>query len=314
MVDGRAPRTHRVDEDRDFDDIALSEDERSYVAWGESGWELRSTVEFEHLNGASAPIESNMSSPDRAVSIESVRRFGKRGFLLLDGKGLARLDGATGEADLLEEVDCAWTPETNDHACVTALGRPDEPGQFLILRADGHAELWELKPDGALERIDETDFHSLIDDVYEGGEVAFRSDGRSVAVATRAGVFVWRPGEKEPVLLAGNAGGVGPYDGKGRFILFMEDGGDQLWDEDGADEPVTLYAADYVEKWTVDGRQLHGDTALGPVTYDVGLLTDASPDECRLLRARLPEVWDSLAPTFTVPSAADTAAPCPDQD
>ncbi|MEV1064924.1 hypothetical protein [Streptomyces sp. NPDC050263] len=246
------------------------------------------------------------------MKITSVRRFGTSDFLLLDGKGLSRLEGATGRVQRLDGVGCAWTTSAmSDRACLTAVGRPGHPGQFLVVRADGAAERWELRADGTTGKIDEEILSPVSDaEDYEAARrlALFRSDGRAVAVATGAGVYVWRIGRDHAELLADDVDLVDAYDERGLLVLSTADGEQQLRRDDGG-EPVPLFAADVV-RWVFDGRLLHGETALGRVTYDLGQLTgqaDAA-DVCKLMPRLDPQVWGSLRKALAV----GTSPPCQD--
>ncbi|WP_155054896.1 nSTAND1 domain-containing NTPase [Streptomyces blattellae] len=315
---GRGPRRHEVDRDTSFTEIEVSEDGRSFVAWGTVAWELRTTDGFRRLNDESpSAAKDGSSASDTDQEMESVRRFGHGDFLLLDGRGLAHLDGATGELDRLDEVGCARDEAPGDRACVTAVGRPHAPGEFLVLRADGDAELWRLKGDSSAAKVDGCAFPHLGD----ARSAVFRPDGRSVAVATGSGVFVWRPGERKPTLLAPGAGEVRAYGGDGHLVLTTPEDEDELWNDNGNGngngEPVKLhaYAFDHVKVWLFDGHFLHAETGLGSVTYDLDFLTGraTADDLCEPLPARLPGVWDNLLNTLDIPPAAEKDPPCPDR-
>jgi hypothetical protein len=119
---------------------------------------------------------------------------------------------------------------TSDRRCVTAVGRRHHPGQFLVLRADGTADLWELRQDGVTEKIDDETLSPLEEHMADQtpGLAVFRPDGRAVAVATRAGVFVWRIDERDSTLLTDDTSTVRAYGRGGFLVLSMNERQDQL--------------------------------------------------------------------------------------
>ncbi|MEV0635501.1 serine protease [Streptomyces sp. NPDC050619] len=311
VLDERGRRIHKADSDR-LSDVVVSEDGLSFVEWSEYGWNLRTTADFTSKNEKSPSSASDTPRPDSDMSIKSVQRFGKKDFLLLDGKGLARIDGATGDVRRLDNGSCAWTSATSYRACVTAVGRPDHPAQFLVLRADGTAELRELRRDGSVKKIDEKVFSPLAEYTATGRAAVFRSDGRAVAVTTEAGVSVWRIGEKEPTPVTNEIAGVYAYDEQGFLVLSSDDGKAQLWKDSGGD-PVKLYASDFAWTWGFDGHLLRGETPLGPVTYDLDHVAGrtTAAEVCGLLPPLPPGAWTSLLTTLKFPPDAEKSPPCP---
>lgn len=238
--------------------IVISQDSRSFVAWGSNDWDLRTVDGLNARNAKSSPPAEGTPDPESGSTISSVRRFGTGDFLILDGEGLARLEGATGRIRRLGGVQCG--PElADDHACMTAVGRPGHPGQFLVLRADGAAECWELRPDGRLELVDEETLSPVPDDVGASRLAVFRPDGRAVALATREGVHVWRIGAGRPALVSDDSRMVHAYGDRGLLVVADADGGQELVRDYGDDDPVPLHASDVVT-WVFDADVLHGET------------------------------------------------------
>lgn len=314
VLDADGLRRRRFDREDSLTEIVVSEDGRSFIAWGEAEWDMRTTAKLKRMSGA--VVEAGGSSPGNDVRIESVRRFGHTDFLLLDGKGLAHVDG-TGRFRRLDDVPCAWNSATGDDACITAVGRPDVPGEFLVLRADGAAELWRLVK-GRAKLVDHCEFPVPAKDVAVEDEslVLFRPDGRAVAVLTENGVSVWRLGKEKPGELVVDADGLAAYDRRGRLVLSVSDGQDQLWNDRGRDDSVQLPADDDVETWVFDGDRLTGETGLGRVTYDLGFLTSRTPadDLCKTLPPHVHGVWGDLLNTVDFPPGAHKAVPCPAGD
>lgn len=308
VLDAHSSRHRRIGERSSLHEIVVSEDGRSFVAWGETDWDWR-TTDFELRKGKTSPTADADSSPDMETRMAAVERFGRSDFLLLDGRGLAHLDGGTGEIDRLDDVKCAWNVVSSGRACVTAVGRPQRAGEFLLLRADGTAELWRLRGDGRAGKIDESAFPDL--DASE--EVMFRPDGKSVAAVTGRGVYVWRLAEEKPGILAPAATSVRAYDGEGHLVLTTGEWDGELWNDTGRGDPVELPAYDYTTVWGSDGHTLRGETALGPVIYDLDYLSGrADADEfCKTLPTRLVGVWLSLLDTADIPPEVDKSPPCP---
>ncbi|UPZ32034.1 hypothetical protein MUK60_32140 [Streptomyces sp. LRE541] len=297
--------------------VTVSEDGSALVDWHSEGWELRATDDLSLTEKQESPVRNGAVAASRELDLTAVRRYGPGDFLLLDRNGVSLLDGEGGDRSLLTELDCGWKSPTDSRACVEALARPGHRGELFVLRADGTVELWRVRGSHARE----TGVSAYIgplpgpeDDESPGAVV--RSDGAALAVTTRDGVSVWRPGQGKPALLATDAVVVGPYDRSGLMVLSPAtgDGPEEVWDDGSASNLVSLPVSHQVGAWLFTGRLLSGATGLGTLSYDLDRLKDGSTSRlCELLGPHPPDVRKSLPDWLDVPSGADMRPPCRDR-
>ncbi|MBQ0849999.1 serine protease [Streptomyces sp. BH-SS-21] len=296
------------------DDITVSADGDRLVDWYEDGWELRSTDDLVVTEKQKSPTRNGTVVADRSLGVTAVTRHGRDDFLLLDRSGVSLLDGTSGERSLLRELDCAWKSAMNRHACVAALGRPGHPRELFVLRADGSAELWRVRQ-GHAEKTETSARIGplLVDDPdYAPTHAVVRSDGAALAVTTRDGVFVWRPGHGKPALLSAGSTLVGPYDESGLLVLSPAgDNPEEVWDDGSASKVASLPVSYQVGAWLFTGRLLSGATEMGLLSYDLRRLKDNSTSRlCQLLGPNPPDIRKSLPDSFDVPPGADMRPPC----
>ncbi|PSM41932.1 hypothetical protein C6Y14_18170 [Streptomyces dioscori] len=314
VADAHGLRREKVSPAFAADRITASEDGSGLVDWHEDGWELRTTSDLALRAKEESPTRNGTVVADRSLGITAVTRYGRGDFLLHARSGVSLLDGDSGERGLLRELGCAWKSAMNRHACVAALGRPGHPQELFVLRADGSAELWRVRQ-GHAER---TGTSARIDPLPFGeqgswsADAVVRSDGASLAVTGRDGVFVWRPGHGRPALLSAGSTLVGPYDRSGLLVLSPAgDNPEEVWDDGSASKVVSLPVSHQVRAWLFIGHRLSGATELGTFSYDLRRLKDGSTSRlCELLGPNPPDIRESLPNSFDVPPGADMRPPC----
>ncbi|MEU3250296.1 trypsin-like peptidase domain-containing protein [Streptomyces sp. NPDC006997] len=269
------------------------------VGWRTDGWAL-------HGGDRLARVAADADRAGHPVEVDDVQPYGATDFLLLTGEGLVLLDGRTGARRPLPEVGCVRRTRPEQRGCVQVVGRPGHEGQFLVLRDDGGAELWRLR--GRAVSRGPTAVLTVPRDTTRGA--IFRSDGEVVALATGTGIDLWRPERGAPERFLADGFALGDLYGRGGILVGARGGEVELRDDASGERLATLHAAAHV--WDLDGRHLRGHTDFGPLTYDLGRLTDGDPRRlCALLGPHPPDVRESpTVAALTLPAEADMAPPC----
>ncbi|MGW3726418.1 nSTAND1 domain-containing NTPase [Streptomyces sp. NPDC000851] len=327
VADAEGPRSTKLKPGYSPSRIVLSEDGTNFVAWADKGWELRGTGGgIEWRAGDISSSDDGKSVRGRELLVQDVQPYGTSGFVVLDHRGAILLDGENGTPTRLHELGCGSRSATLENACVTVIGRPGYPGELLVLRIDGRAELWRMEHDRPRkDRNRVTRFEALPEYAAPSDDslatvlpAVFRSDGEAVAVTTTEGVSVWRPGNDRPVSFADEFAVRGPYQSyrdRGWLVLTpLSEGGraDEVWDDRTRDSISSLPASPDVRTWFFDEDRLAGVTNVSTFAYHLNHLYDGSPDGrlCKLLGPQPPDVRESLPDSFGVPPGADMEPPC----
>jgi hypothetical protein len=302
-ITGRSRVEVALDPAHDVQEVVVSGDGESLVAWGTRGWQLRRTDNLRPL-GREASRKRTGSASSSELRILRVRPFGPSDFLLLDRRGLSLLRGSDGKRTPIREPQCAATSALDTHACVAATERPGHPGHILILRRDGKAELWDLHAGRRAGPV--ADFGA------NGIQLAVRSDGARAAVTTAAGTWVWWPDTANNVGLGDDVQVVGPFHADGRILVSRQDskgGGLELWDTKTRTSLASVPLLSPYGLWRLDHGTLSAGGDHGWISVSLQPLTGNDRTLCEQL-ADYPgvEVW--TLPGFE-DAAADAWPDCP---
>lgn len=284
LVSGKRVRSTRIRVD-DENHAVVSGDGRSLVVWSSGRWRMWGTG----LSGRWPDVrgEGKAGGLRGQRGIVSVDSWDSDAFLLLDGGGLRRLDGVTGQTRRVRGPDCAWESAVDPGACVFALGRPGYRGQFLVARADGAVEIWSEDVGTPLFR---TRLKSMpdVDHAY-GAQAAFRQDGMEVALKTRDGVVLWIPGASHQHREIHSAvERLGPFSRQGLLVLETgEDGGwdvAELWDVGRGESVGRLLPPDDAFVVSLTGRTLAAVTPKGELQLSLAPLRGDDKGVCGVLR------------------------------
>ncbi|WP_215159386.1 serine protease [Streptomyces sp. ISL-24] len=295
-------RTVHVEADHSTHPL-FSNDSTTLLTHGYSSWGLYEVNGLHEIERVSGPGDE----------IISVQPFGDSDFLLLDSRGLHRLDGTTGKLSDFEGPKCAPpSPGPQSRTCTHLVARPAHHDDFLLVRGDGVAELWHLPPAGE-QRI-RSQSHRIPEYAAAAEDSAlFNAEGDTAAVLTNAGLALWQPGlgrEVRHVRVAGLSS-IAAFS-KNRITMYVSrnPGGYEsieIWDTAGR-RIAGLTSLTNVAVWEFRSSALHGYGLVGPVSVPL----ESGPLVARLCQA----VGDRYPPTVRnqLRPEAPRQPPCPTRD
>ncbi|MFC8093385.1 hypothetical protein [Streptomyces sp. NPDC057301] len=254
----------------------FSNDSTTLLTHGYSSWVLYKLKRLRE-------IERTAESGDEIVSVQP---FGDRDFLLLDRRGLHRLDGTTGKLSDFKGPKCA-PQETGaqSRTCTQLVARPAHPDDFLLVRGDGIAELWHL-PRAGKRRIkaqsDQIPEHAT----GAEGTSLFNAEGDTAAVQTDEGIALWQPDHGRPVrhMQVANLSSIAAFRGNrlAMHVSRRQYGPDalEIWGTEGR-RIAGLTSLTNVAVWQYRGSSLHGYGLVGHVSVPL----ESGPLVARLCRA-----------------------------
>ncbi|MET9441117.1 serine protease [Streptomyces sp. NPDC006610] len=239
--------------------VVYSADGRRLVVWGDRGWALYS-VTSRGLDPVTQQLEPPADT-ETNPAVRDVRPLGGGDFLLLDARGVRRLQG-NGRLSSAHAPACRErNPRSGDYCLAIAVAPTQNPTAW-VLRGNGTLTSWDPY-DGRVRR-----HHvpvGLPPDEFEPRGLRFRDDGRRLAAVTRDHTAVLDPATRriERRMPTPLASGIAAYAADGHMMLLKNRDGSlnfaglELWTEHG-DEPLADFGETYSDgAWRFSSGTLH---------------------------------------------------------